>query len=86
MPGDPATALEEAEDVLRSWAAVAEAAWQKGEDVEGALADNFGGDLSGVDEDSRNRMETLNGIHSNADGLKRWLSTRENSAEAAGGG
>ncbi|MDQ6909498.1 MAG: MBL fold metallo-hydrolase [Actinomycetota bacterium] len=76
MPGDSATALEEAEDTLRSWAAVAEAAWHRDGDVEGALADAFGDDMEGVDAESRQRMETLNGIHANADGLKRWLTTR----------
>jgi glyoxylase-like metal-dependent hydrolase (beta-lactamase superfamily II) len=82
MPGDTAAALEEAEDTLRRWAAVAEAAWGTDGDVEGALAGAFGDDMAGVDDESRRRMETLNGIHANADGLKRWLETRTASAEA----
>jgi glyoxylase-like metal-dependent hydrolase (beta-lactamase superfamily II) len=75
MPGDPPTALDEAEDILRSWASVAESAWERGDDVEAALTEAFGDDMAGVDEVSSARMETLNGIHSNAAGLKRWLST-----------
>jgi glyoxylase-like metal-dependent hydrolase (beta-lactamase superfamily II) len=81
MPGDTAAALEEAEDTLRRWAAVAEAAWERDGDVEGALAGAFGDDMAGVDDESRRRMETLNGIHANADGLKRWLETRTASGE-----
>ena len=42
-----------------------------------ALATRFGSDLSGLDEQARERLETLNGIHSNAAGFRRWLSSRE---------
>jgi glyoxylase-like metal-dependent hydrolase (beta-lactamase superfamily II) len=83
MPGAPADDLADAEEVLRNWASVAEAAWQRDGDVEGALARAFGDDMAGVDDESRSRMETLNGIHANADGLKRWLSTRADPADAS---
>ncbi|HEX8770878.1 MAG TPA: MBL fold metallo-hydrolase, partial [Acidimicrobiales bacterium] len=82
MPGDTTAALEEAEDALRRWAAVAAAAWQRDGDVEAALADTFGDDMAGIDDKSRRRMETLNGIHTNADGLKRWLATRTSAAQS----
>jgi len=61
--------LGEAEDVLREWAAVAEAAWNRGGDVATALAAAFGADPSET-------MAILNGVHSNAAGLKRWLEKR----------
>jgi glyoxylase-like metal-dependent hydrolase (beta-lactamase superfamily II) len=76
LEGDPAELLGEAEDTMRDWAAVAEAAWRRGDDVATALAASFGGDPSAT-------MGILNGVHSNAAGLKRWLDTR---ASGGGGG
>jgi hypothetical protein len=73
LSGDAVEALEDAGDVLREWAGVAEAAWQSGRDVEDALRERFGAELDAVEPDQRRRMETLNGLHSNAEGLKLWL-------------
>jgi glyoxylase-like metal-dependent hydrolase (beta-lactamase superfamily II) len=69
LKGDPAELLDEAEHALRGWAAVAEAAWSAGEDVAGALAAAFGADPTET-------MAILNGVHSNAAGLRRWLEKR----------
>ncbi|MGH9263547.1 MAG: MBL fold metallo-hydrolase [Acidimicrobiales bacterium] len=69
VDGDPQEILGEAEEGLREWAAVAESAWARGEDVEAALAAAFGGDPTET-------MGILNGVHSNAAGLKRWLDKR----------
>lgn len=69
--------LTEAEDELRRWAEVAERAWQAGEDIEAALTTAFGGAMDHVAPEKRARMETLNGIHANAAGLKRWLETSQ---------
>ena len=69
LEGDPAQILGQAEDVLREWAAVAEAAWNRGDDVAAALAAAFGADPTDT-------MSILNGIHSNAAGLRRWLEKR----------
>ena len=69
LDGDPAGILEEAEHALLEWAAVAEAAWSRGEDVAGALAAAFGADPTET-------MAVLNGVHSNAAGLRRWLDKR----------
>ena len=69
LDGDPVEILGQAEDVLREWAGVAEAAWQRGDDVAAALADAFGADPTDT-------MSILNGVHSNAAGLKRWLEKR----------
>jgi len=68
--------LDEAADTLRAWAAVAEEAWQNGDDIAAALEAAFAGDFAGVDPELRERAETLNGVHSNAAGFQRWLDQR----------
>ena len=73
--GNPIELLEEAEGTLRDWAETAERAWKAGEDITEALTKRFGGSLDGVPEEHRAKLETLNGIHSNAAGLQRWLET-----------
>jgi glyoxylase-like metal-dependent hydrolase (beta-lactamase superfamily II) len=77
---DPATILDEAADTLRRWAHVAEQAWARGGDIAAALDDAFAEELEGADEAMRDKLDTLNGVHSNAAGLRRWLDQR-----AAGG-
>lgn len=72
---DPQALLQEAEDELRRWAETAEAAWRRGDDIEAALTARFGDSFSHLPDEQRSRMETLNGIHSNAAGLRRWLET-----------
>jgi len=69
LEGDPADVLGEAESLLREWAAVAESAWNRGDDVTSALSAAFGDDPSET-------MGILNGVHSNAAGLRRWLEKR----------
>ena len=78
---DPSTILEEAADTLRRWAHVAEQAWERGGDIAAALDDAFADDLEGTDEAMQDKLDTLNGVHSNAAGLRRWLDQR---AAAAG--
>ena len=73
---DPMDTLLEAEEILRAWAEVAEAAWRDGRDIAAALDARFGHELDGVDEEHREKLETLNGIHSNAAGFRRWLDQR----------
>lgn len=74
---DPAEILVEAEDTLRSWAEVAEKAWQEDRDITEALEAAFGvSDDADMDPVARERLETLSGVHSNAQGLARWLNTR----------
>ncbi len=68
--------LTEAEDTLRRWAEVAEAAWRAGNDVAAALQDAFGLVLEGADPRDVARLEALNGVHSNAAGFRRWLEQR----------
>jgi glyoxylase-like metal-dependent hydrolase (beta-lactamase superfamily II) len=68
LPDPPADTLAQAEEELCRWAEVAERAWRAGDDVEAALAAAFGPD--------HDRVAILNGIHSNANGLRRWLDHR----------
>ena len=74
---EPMDTLEEAEGTLRRWAEVAEAAWREGRDIADALSERFAADLEGVDPAQREKLETLNGIHSNAAGFRRWLETSD---------
>jgi hypothetical protein len=73
---DPQDLLAEAEVTLRAWADEAERAWRAGRDIADALAHAFGADLDRVDPAQREKLETLNGVHSNAAGLRRWLESR----------
>ena len=70
---NPIDLLDEAQGTLRRWTEVAEAAWRGGRDIAEALSEQFSGDLDGVAEEHRVKLETLNGVHSNAAGLRRWL-------------
>jgi glyoxylase-like metal-dependent hydrolase (beta-lactamase superfamily II) len=78
---DPLDVLDEADGTLRKWADVAGSAFRAGQDIAAALASEFQSDLDGVSEEHREKLEVMNGVHSNAAGLRRWLSTRD----AAGG-
>ncbi|HEX4821110.1 MAG TPA: MBL fold metallo-hydrolase [Acidimicrobiales bacterium] len=73
---DPMNTLVEAEEILRKWAEVAEAAYREGRDIAEALGSAFAAELEGIDPAHREKLETLNGIHSNAAGFRRWLDTR----------
>jgi glyoxylase-like metal-dependent hydrolase (beta-lactamase superfamily II) len=76
---EPLDMLEEAETILRNWADVAERAWKEGRDIASSLNEAFGDELLGVDPAQREKLETLNGIHSNAAGFRRWLEIRPSS-------
>jgi glyoxylase-like metal-dependent hydrolase (beta-lactamase superfamily II) len=73
---DPSSLLDEAQETLRRWAEVAEGAWRQGVDIAAALDEAFAADLGDVDPAQRQKLETLNGVHSNAAGFRRWLETR----------
>ena len=73
---DPTAILDEAQETLTRWAEVAEKAWTEGCDIAEALDLAFSAELDGVDPVQREKLDTLNGIHSNAAGFKRWLDTR----------
>lgn len=74
---DPQKLLSEAAERLRAWASVAEAAFREGQDIAAALDRTFGDELSSVDPCHREKLETLNGVHSNAAGFRRWLEKRD---------
>jgi hypothetical protein len=59
---------------------VAEQAWQRGGDIAAALDDAFAADLDDADDAHREKLDTLNGVHSNAAGLRRWLDQRRRPA------
>ena len=81
---DPETVCDEAEGILRSWAEVAERAWRAGEDIAEALAAAFSSELDDVPAEHREKLETLNGVHSNAAGFRLWLDTRHTHTHADG--
>src|SRR3546814_19328402 len=70
--------LVEAEDILTRWAEVATAAWQEDRDIAAALDEAFAPDLAGLDDEAREIMDPLNGVHSNAAGFQRLLHKRAN--------
>jgi glyoxylase-like metal-dependent hydrolase (beta-lactamase superfamily II) len=78
---DHQSVLAEAEGILRQWAEVAEAAFRSGEDIATALEERFAGELSAVAPEHREKLETLNGVHSNAAGFRRWLETKDRPLE-----
>jgi glyoxylase-like metal-dependent hydrolase (beta-lactamase superfamily II) len=73
----PQELLAEAEETLREWAATAEAAYRAGNDIADALSARFDSALADVDPAQREKLETLNGVHSNAAGFRRWLEGRD---------
>ena len=73
---NPDTVCEEAEGTLRRWAEVAERAWRDGRDIAAALDEAFADDLTSVDPAQKEKLDTLNGVHSNAAGFRRWLEKR----------
>ena len=84
LPESPAEALDEAGDGLREWASLASAAWAAGRDVEEALRARFGPGIEALPAHQRERVEALNGIHSNAEGLEQWLARSGGPGPGAG--
>jgi len=83
--GDPVELLAEAEETLTQWAETAEAAFRDGRDIAAALAERFDPALGEVAPEHREKLEIMNGVHSNAAGLRRWLETRDRPAEGGAG-
>jgi glyoxylase-like metal-dependent hydrolase (beta-lactamase superfamily II) len=73
----PEELLAEAEETLCQWAETAETAFREGADIADALSARFDGSLRDVDAVNREKLETLNGVHSNAAGFRRWLEGRD---------
>jgi len=83
--GKPEDLLAEATATLRHWAEVAESAFRAGRDIAAALEETFAADVADVPAEHRRKLDVMNGVHSNAAGLHRWLSTREPAAKPAPG-
>ena len=80
MP-DPLATLDEAERVLHEWVAVAEQVMRDSEDagvedIAAALAERFA-EPQDVSSAAREKLEALNGFHSNAAGIRRYLQQRD---------
>jgi glyoxylase-like metal-dependent hydrolase (beta-lactamase superfamily II) len=75
--GEPQDLLAEAETTLRQWAETAELAFRQGRDVADALSERFDPQVGDVAPEHREKLEIMNGVHSNAAGLRRWLEKRE---------
>jgi glyoxylase-like metal-dependent hydrolase (beta-lactamase superfamily II) len=80
---DPQALLEEAEMTLRRWADTAERAFREGRDIAAALEEQYSIDTRHVPTEYREKLEVLNGFHSNAAGLRRWLETRNSAGSEA---
>ena len=79
---DAQTTLSEAEEVLHRWVDVAErtvaqAADADADDVTAALAAAFATPRENLDAEALKKFEVLNGVHSNATGIMRYLSRRQ---------
>jgi hypothetical protein len=68
--------LAEAAATLRLWAEEAERAWKAGEDIASSLRERFGSVEIAQDAQTVEKLEILNGFHSNAAGFRRWLELR----------
>jgi glyoxylase-like metal-dependent hydrolase (beta-lactamase superfamily II) len=73
----PDELLAEADHTLRQWAETAETAYRQGADIAQALSARFDSALGPIDPAQREKLETLNGVHSNAAGFRHWLEGRD---------
>jgi glyoxylase-like metal-dependent hydrolase (beta-lactamase superfamily II) len=76
----PEELLAEAEDALRQWAETAEKAYQEGADIAAALSARFDPLLGDIDAAHKEKLDIMNGVHSNAAGFRRWLEGRDKPA------
>ncbi len=73
----PEELLAEAEETLRLWAETAEKAYREGSDIADALAHRFDPLLGDIDAAHKEKLDIMNGVHSNAAGFRRWLEGRD---------
>jgi glyoxylase-like metal-dependent hydrolase (beta-lactamase superfamily II) len=81
---DPPALLAEAEGTLRQWGETAEAAFREGRDIAAALSERFDPSFENLPAEHREKLDIMNGVHSNAAGLQRWLETRDRPASSDG--
>jgi glyoxylase-like metal-dependent hydrolase (beta-lactamase superfamily II) len=73
----PDELLAEADETLRQWAETAERAYREGADIAGALSARFDPLLGDIDPAHKEKLDIMNGVHSNAAGFRRWLEGRD---------
>ncbi len=73
----PEELLAEADETLRLWAETAETAYREGADIADALAARFDPLLGDIDAAHKEKLDIMNGVHSNAAGFRRWLEGRD---------
>src|SRR5271168_4544910 len=73
----PEELLAEADETLRLWAETAEKAYREGTDIAAALSDRFDPLLGDIDAAHKEKLDIMNGVHSNAAGFRRWLEGRD---------
>ena len=73
----PEELLAEADETLRLWAETAEKAYREGTDIADALAGRFDPLLGDIDAAHKEKLDIMNGVHSNAAGFRRWLEGRD---------
>jgi glyoxylase-like metal-dependent hydrolase (beta-lactamase superfamily II) len=73
----PEELLAEAEETLRQWAETAETAYREGTDIADALSARFDPLLGDIEPAHKEKLDIMNGVHSNAAGFRRWLEGRE---------
>ncbi len=78
--GQPAELLAEAEETLSVWAETAEKAYREGVDIADALAARFDPLLGDIEPAHKEKLDIMNGVHSNAAGFRRWLEGRDAAA------
>jgi glyoxylase-like metal-dependent hydrolase (beta-lactamase superfamily II) len=77
LPEPPDEILESARDRLNAWTNEALRAYREGIDIGDALNARFAEDFSDLDKVTKNRLETLNGVHANAAGIRRWIKAKD---------
>lgn len=88
---DAMATLDEAERILHEWVAVAEQVMRDSDsatvdDIAAALAERFAEPPERITAQAREKLEVLNGFHSNAAGIQRYLAQRDAAAPADAGG
>jgi glyoxylase-like metal-dependent hydrolase (beta-lactamase superfamily II) len=79
---EPDSLLAEAATTLQAWVATAEAAWREGRDIAQALADEYDVSADEIPIEYRDKLEVLNGFHSNAAGMRRYFEKRIEPSES----
>ncbi|MHB8190750.1 MAG: MBL fold metallo-hydrolase [Ferrimicrobium sp.] len=76
--------LTEGGELIRRWCEVAAMAREQSKNVVKALESAFLPDLDKLAPEARARLLTLSGVHANASGLERWLSSQEKHGGGSG--